>query len=67
MTRRSPMTKFGTCCLDCGSEAITTTVDEVKPVFRIETVAYACGAVLKSTFSAHGTIAKACHSGCLKS
>ena len=58
------MKKFGKKCLDCGSEAIETTIDEVKPLFRIEIVNYACGAVLKSTFTANGTIAKALHKGC---
>jgi len=60
------MKKFGVRCLDCGSEIIVTTVDEVKTLFRIETVNYACGAVLKSTFTANGTIAKARHSGCTR-
>ena len=58
------MKKFGTCCLDCGGEAVETTVDEIKPLFRIETIKYACGAVLRNTFSANGSIAKALHSGC---
>jgi hypothetical protein len=60
------MKRFGKQCLDCGSEAIETTIDEVKPLFRIEIVNYACGAVLKSTFTANGTIAKASHSGCMR-
>jgi hypothetical protein len=58
------MKKFGKECLDCGSEAIKTTVDEVKPLFRMETVNFACGAVLKSSFTANGNIAKASHKGC---
>ena len=58
------MKHFGKQCLDCGSEAIKTTVDEVKPVFRMETVIFACGAVLKNTFTANGNIGKAAHSGC---
>jgi hypothetical protein len=58
------MKKFGTECLDCGSEAIMTIVDEIKPLFRIEIVEFACGAVLKSTFCANGSIAKAAHKGC---
>ncbi len=58
------MRKFGAYCLDCGGKAIDTTVDEVKPLFRIETIKYACGAVLKSTFTANGRIAKASHEGC---
>jgi hypothetical protein len=60
------MKKFGKQCLDCGSEAIKTTIDEVKPMFRIEIVNYACGAVLKSTYTANGNIAKAAHSGCMR-
>jgi hypothetical protein len=58
------MKNFGKECLDCGSEAINSTVDEIKPLFRIETVNFACGAVLKSTFTANGTIARAAHKGC---
>jgi hypothetical protein len=60
------MKKFGKQCLDCGSEAIETTIDEVKPMFRIEIVNFACGAVLKSTFAANGNVAKAVHSGCMR-
>ena len=60
------MKKFGTHCLDCGSAAIQTTIDEIKPLFRMETVKFACGAVLKSTFTANGNIAKAAHSGCMR-
>ena len=58
------MTKLGKHCVDCGSEPFWTTVDEVKPVFRIEIVNFACGAVLKSTFTANGNIGRATHSGC---
>jgi len=58
------MKKFRRNCLDCGSDAIMTTIDEVKPMFRMEIVNFACGAVLKSTFTANGNIAKASHSGC---
>ena len=60
------MKKFGTHCLDCGSTAIRTTIDEIKPRFRMETMKFACGAVLKSTFTANGNIAKAVHSGCMQ-
>lgn len=35
------MKKLGTNCIDCGSKAIRTLVDEVKPVFRIEIVDFA--------------------------
>ena len=54
----------GKYCIDCGSEAVTTTVDEVKPVFRMEIVNYACGAELRTIFSANGNRAKVVHSGC---
>ena len=57
---------FGAHCLDCGSAAIKTTIDEIKPQFRMETVNFACGAVLKNTFTANGNIAKAAHSGCTR-
>jgi hypothetical protein len=60
------MNRLGNRCVDCGSEAIANIVDEVKPVFRMEIVNFACGAVLKTTFSANGNIAKAFHSGCLQ-
>jgi len=60
------MKKFGSVCLDCGSEAVRTIVDEDRRLFRIETTDYACGAVLKCTFTANGTIARAAHSGCLQ-
>ena len=60
------MKQFGKYCIDCSSEAITRTIDEVKPVFRMEIVTFACGAVLKSTFTANGNIARASHSGCMR-
>jgi hypothetical protein len=52
-------------CIDCGSEAVRTTVDEVKPVYRIEVVDFACGASLRSTFSVNGNVGRASHSGCM--
>lgn len=55
---------FRNNCLVCGSRAIRTTIDEVKPLFRMEIVDFPCGAVLKSLFTADGHIAKASHSGC---
>ena len=58
------MRRFGKHCIDCGSEAVETTIDEVKPMFRMEIVNYACGAVMKTTFSANGNTARAVHSGC---
>ncbi len=51
-------------CIDCGSEAVRSIVDEIKPVFRMEVVHFACGAELTTTFTANGNIGKACHSGC---
>ena len=58
------MKKFGKQCLDCGSEVIQTIIDEVKPLYRLETINFACGAVLKNTYTANGNIAKASHRGC---
>lgn len=58
------MKQFGKYCIDCNSEALTRTIDEVKPVFKMETVEFACGAVLKSSFTANGNISRASHSGC---
>jgi hypothetical protein len=60
------MNKLGRQCIDCGSEAIMKTVDEVKPMFRMEIVNFACGAVLKTTFTANGNIGRAVHSGCMQ-
>ncbi len=60
------MNKLGSRCIDCGSVAVEKTVDEVKPVFRMEIVNFACGAVLKTTFTANGNIGKAFHSGCME-
>ncbi len=58
------MKQFGTYCIDCGSKAINTTIDEVKPVFRMEIVNFACGAELRTTFSANGNTARSMQSGC---
>jgi len=58
------MKKLGTNCIDCGSIAIKTLVDEVKPVFRMEIVDFACGAVQKSTYTANGRIGRVSHTGC---
>ena len=58
------MKKFGKQCLDCGSEVIRTIVDEVKPLYKLETINFACGAVLKNTYTANGNIGKASHRGC---
>jgi hypothetical protein len=56
--------KLGNNCIECGSAAISSTVDEVKPIFKIEIINFACGAVLKSTYTSNGMIGKAVHSGC---
>jgi hypothetical protein len=50
-------------CIDCGSEGVETTIDEVKPVYRMEIVNFSCGAVLRNTFSANGNVGKVVHSG----
>lgn len=59
------MSEFGKRCIDCGSEAVNSIVEEVKPVFRMEIINYACGATLKTTFSANGNVTRASHSGCM--
>ena len=51
-------------CIDCGSEAVKTMVDEVKPVYKMEIVNFACGAMLKNIFTANGNIGRVSHSGC---
>lgn len=51
-------------CIDCGSRAVSRIVDEFRPIFRMEVVDFACGAVLKSTFTRNGNIARVSHSGC---
>jgi len=58
------MNRLGGRCIDCGSAVVLKTVDEVKPVFRMEILNYECGAVLKTTFSSNGNVARACHYGC---
>ena len=58
--------KLGENCLECGSAVLSTIVDEEKPIFKMEIINFACGAVLKSTFTANGTIGKASHSGCTR-
>ena len=61
------MKKLGECCIDCGSEAVRSTVDEIKPVYKMEIIDFACGAVLKSSFSANGNVVRTSHSGCSRS
>jgi hypothetical protein len=51
-------------CLECGSKAVSRTVDEVIPKFRMEVVNYACGAELKSMYSSNGNTGRLCLSGC---
>lgn len=51
-------------CLTCGSEAISSLTDAVPPVFRMEVVHFACGAVLKSTTGARGHIGRLSLEGC---
>lgn len=58
------MSEFGKLCIDCGSEVVNAAVEEVKPVFKMEIINYACGATLKMTFSANGNVMRASHSGC---
>lgn len=60
------MREFGKSCIDCGSEAVNSIVEEVKPVFRMEIVNYACGATLKTTFTSNGNVTRAAHSGCTR-
>jgi len=58
------MKKLRKQCIDCGSDAVETLIDEIKPNFRMEVVQYACGAVMKSSFSTRSNLGKAVHSGC---
>jgi hypothetical protein len=61
---KGPMKKLSKHCLHCGSEAIGTMIDEVKPVFRMEVITYACGAVMKSITGARGRVGRLSHEGC---
>jgi len=54
-------------CIDCGSEAIETLIDEIKPNFKMEVVRYACGAEFRGSFSSTSNMGKALHSGCMQS
>ena len=60
------MKKLRTNCIDCGSEAVNSIIDEIKPVFKMEIISFSCGAELKTTYSANGNIGKAVHSGCMQ-
>jgi hypothetical protein len=53
-------------CIDCGSEAVETMIDEVKPVYKMEIINFACGAVLNNHFSTNGNVGRVLHSGCNK-
>lgn len=58
------MKKLSKSCLHCGSAATGTMVDEVKPVFRMEVITYACGAVMKNITGARGRFGRLSHEGC---
>lgn len=51
-------------CIDCGSWATHTIIDEIKPIFRMEQYHFPCGAVLKSSYGARGQVGKISHEGC---
>ncbi len=50
-------------CIDCGSDAIETIIDQM-PNFKMEIVQYACGAEMRSSFSTRSNMGKTEHSGC---
>jgi hypothetical protein len=58
------MKKMHRNCFDCGSDAVRTIKDEVKPIYKMTQVDFACGAVLKTIFTANGNIGRVSHSGC---
>ncbi len=58
------MKKMEKNCIDCGCEAVSTTIDEVKPAYRMSMTHFSCGAVTISTTGAHGQVAKVSHEGC---
>ncbi len=61
------MKKLRRQCIDCGSDAVQTIIDEIKPNFRMEIVRYSCGAEMKSSFSKKSNMGNAVHSGCTQS
>ncbi len=63
-TKEKKMKYLRKQCIDCGSDAVQTLVDEIKPSFRMEVVQYACGAEFRSSFSTVSRMGKAEHSGC---
>lgn len=58
------MKKHKDTCIDCGSEPVSVVRDDVKPIFTMEIVKFACGAVLKKMHSTQGNIGRSIHSGC---
>ncbi len=52
-------------CMGCGSRAVSKTVDEVLPKFRMEIIKYASGAELKSSYSSNGNVGRILLSGCV--
>ena len=52
-------------CIDCGSEAVETVVDNVMPAFKMTKTSFACGAVFTSVFSANGNVARVEQDGCM--
>jgi hypothetical protein len=63
-TKEVRMQKTLQKCIDCGSEAIQTVIDEIKPIFRMEVVYFSCGAVFKSSYGARGQIGNVSQEGC---
>jgi hypothetical protein len=51
-------------CIDCGSLATHSIIDEIRPIFRIEQFHFPCGAVLESSYGARGQVGKISHEGC---
>ena len=52
-------------CIDCGSEAVETMVDDVMPAFKMTKTTFACGAVFTSIYSANGNMARVEQDGCM--
>jgi hypothetical protein len=62
--KENVLKKLSKQCLHCGSGAIRTVTDEVKPVFKMEVTHYACGAVMKNMSGARGQLGRLSHEGC---
>jgi len=58
------MKKLKEFCLECGSNAVSKTVDEVLPKFRMEIINYACGAELRSIYASNGNVGRLCLTSC---